>query len=348
MGRLINTAKIVAIISTALAFIASTASALDVAKHYTDKRIIILVPYGPGGTYDKYAQTFSRHMEKFIPGKPNIIVQHMPGAGGAKAMNWAYNVMPKQGYNFLEPLDNTVINQLLRPKAMRYKSDKFTWLGSANQTNTIIVASVRNGISSIEDWKKSKTGLIGSSAGVNATSTLIPTYVMKALNLKGKIVKGYKGSSRAIMAIEQGEADMSCANWLAWASKVPHWFKGKKPFANPIVQAGIWRDPDLKTIPMLDEVVPEKYKAGARFLGSMGPLGRGLTLPPGVPKGLVAPLRKAFDKMVNDKGFQAELKKRRLRLIPTTGVDLQKTVKKALVETNPKVIAFVRRVIFNK
>ena len=151
MGRLINTAKIVAIISTALAFIASTASALDVAKHYTDKRIIILVPYGPGGTYDKYAQTFSRHMEKFIPGKPNIIVQHMPGAGGAKAMNWAYNVMPKQGYNFLEPLDNTVINQLLRPKAMRYKSDKFTWLGSANQTNTIIVASVRNGISSIED-----------------------------------------------------------------------------------------------------------------------------------------------------------------------------------------------------
>ncbi len=324
------------------------AEANGIADHFKKKTITILIPYGPGGTYDKYGQTFSRHMGQFIPGKPTMIVQHMPGAGGAKAMNYAYNVMQKQGYNMIVPLDNTVINQLLRPEKMRYKSENFTWIGSSNQTNVILVASNRKGILSLEDWKKSPNGLIGSSSGAASTSTLIPKYLMSALKLKGRVVSGYKGSSRSILAIEQGEADMSAFNWLAWSSKVPHWFKGDKPFAKPILQVGIWKDPDLPGIPMLEEVVPAEYKAGAKFLGSLGPLGRGLALPPGVPSMVIEPLRTAFDKMNADPGFAAELKKRKLRLIPAKGAELQKTVQAAMTSTTPEVIAFVRKAIFGK
>jgi len=332
--------------ATLAAITAAPMAKADVASHYKDKTITILIPYGPGGTYDKYGQTFARHLGKFIPGAPNVIVKHMPGAGGAKAMNWSFNVMPKGGYDMITPLDNTVVNELLRPDKMRYKSDQYAYLGSSNQTNVILVVSTTKGVTSVEDWKKMGAPLIGSSSGAASTSTLIPQYVMSALGVKGRVVKGYKGSSRSIMAIEQGEADMSAFNWLAWSSKVPHWFKGEKPFAKPILQVGIWKDPDLPGVPMLEDLVPEAYKAGAKFLGSLGPLGRGLAFPPGVEKEYVAAMRMAYDKMNADAAFAAELKKRSLRLIPSKGVDIQQTVKEAMTATTPDVIAFVRKAIF--
>ena len=85
------------------------------AKDYKGKTIKIVIPYGPGGTYDKYGVAFSNHLGKHIKGNPNIILQHMPGAGGAKAMNWFYNVAPKDGMTMIVPLDNGVTNQLMRP-----------------------------------------------------------------------------------------------------------------------------------------------------------------------------------------------------------------------------------------
>ena len=77
------------------------------ASHFKDKTMKIVIPYGPGGTYDKYGFAFSRVIGKHIPGNPTIILQHMPGAGGAKAMAYAYNVMAKNGLNMIVPLDNT-------------------------------------------------------------------------------------------------------------------------------------------------------------------------------------------------------------------------------------------------
>ena len=65
------------------------------AKDYKGKTIKIVIPYGPGGTYDKYGVAFSNHLGRHIEGNPNIILQHMPGAGGAKAMNWFYKSRPK-------------------------------------------------------------------------------------------------------------------------------------------------------------------------------------------------------------------------------------------------------------
>ena len=82
------------------------------ASHFEGKTMKIVIPYGPGGTYDKYGFAFSRVIGNHIPGKPTVILQHMPGAGGAKAMAYAYNVMAKNGLNMIVPLDNTVVNSL--------------------------------------------------------------------------------------------------------------------------------------------------------------------------------------------------------------------------------------------
>tara|TARA_R110000787_G_scaffold6681_8_gene23106 strand:+ start:1589 stop:2638 length:1050 start_codon:yes stop_codon:yes gene_type:complete len=335
---------VAAIAATATLIALPVSAAMDVAEHYKDKTVTILIGYGPGGTYDQYSQTMARHYGNHIPGNPNVIVQHMPGAGGAKAMNYAYNVMPKGGHNLVMPLDNIVVNQLLRPERMRYQANKFTWLGSSNQTNIVIVARSDSGVTDIKSWKG--RSLIGSTSGKNSNGYLAPKMVMETLGLKGKVVTGYKGSSKSILAIEQGESQMAGFNWLAWASKVPHWFKGDKPFAKPIIQIGHFPDPDIKGVPNLGDLVAPKYKKAVSFLASSGPLGRGLAAPPGVPDDLISALRSAYDGMNADKAYKTALASRKLRLMATDGATLQKIVERSMTETTPEVIKQVRQLIF--
>ncbi|MEE2997518.1 MAG: tripartite tricarboxylate transporter substrate-binding protein [Pseudomonadota bacterium] len=315
---------------------------------YAGKTIKIVIPYGPGGTYDKYGVTFSNNLGKHIPGNPNIILQHMPGAGGAKAMNWFYNVAPKDGLTLIVPLDNTVLNQLMRPKKMRYQSEKFTWIGSSNQTNVVMVVRSDTGVRKLSDLK-TKT-IVGSTSGKNSSGYLTPMFIAGTLGLNIKMVTGYKGSSKSIFAIEQGESQMSAFNWLAWASKVPHWFKGEKPFARAIAQIGFFRDPDLSDdVPLVEDLLTNDMdKKAAAMLAVAGLLGRGLALPPGVDKNTVGVLRAAYDKMNADPAFAAELKKRKLRLMPTSGAKIQKIVNGAVKNASPEVVAHARKIIFGK
>jgi tripartite-type tricarboxylate transporter receptor subunit TctC len=329
----------------------SQASA-NMAEYFKDRTITIIIPYGPGGTYDKYGSSFSKHIGNFIPGKPTVILQHMPGAGGAKAMIYTYNVAPKKGFHMVVPLDNLVINQLLRPKRMKYKSDKFNYLGSSNQTNSVMAVRTDSGVNGWKDMKNIQ--IIGSSSGTNSSTFLMARLSSELLGLKIKMVTGYKGSSRAMMAMEQGESQMSSPNWLAWSSKVPHWFTGTregtkgKPFAVAVLQNGFFKDPALPNTPMLTDLVPEKDKALARFIASAGPLGRGLAYPPAMRKDLVDTLRNAYDGMNGSKKFVAELKKKKLRLIATKGTEIQKIVSDTIKEASPAVISKVRKLVYGR
>ena len=325
---------------------AGAATSASAAMDFKGKTLKIVIPYGPGGTYDKYGVAFSNHLGKHIPGNPNIILQHMPGAGGAKAMNWFYNVAPKDGSTMIVPLDNGVTNQLMRPEKMRYDARNFTWLGSSNQTNVVMVVRTDAGINKLDDLKNKQ--IIGSTSGKNSSGYLNPMLIRGLFGYKIKMVTGYKGSSKSIFAMEQGESQMAAFNWLAWASKVPHWFTGDKPFAKAIAQIGIFRDPDLpKSVPMVNELVSDPLdKKAVGFLSVAGLLGRGLALPPGVDADTAKVLRAAYDKMNADPAFAAELKKRKLRLIPSTGAQIQKVVIDSVNNASPEVVKHARKLIF--
>jgi tripartite-type tricarboxylate transporter receptor subunit TctC len=316
------------------------------AMDYKGKTVTIVIPYGPGGTYDKYGQTFAKHLDKHIPGKPTVIVQHMPGAGGLKAMNWAYKVMPKDGTQMITPLDNSVVNQLMRPEKVRYDSRDFRWIGSSNQTNIVLVVRADTGVKTFADMKAKK--LIAGASGKASTGYLFPGLLRGLFGLDLKIVTGYSGSSKTIFSVERGETQMAAYNWLAWSSKVPHWFGGDKPTARAIIQIGVFRDPDLpKDVPMLSDLVSKDLdKKAVDFIKVLGLLGRGLALPPGVSKDAVTTLRASYDKMNTDPTFATELKKRSLRLIPSKGEAIQKLVNSAIDNATPAVVKHARQLIY--
>src|SRR6266508_4264737 len=75
---------------------ASSPSGAD-TSFYEGKTTTIVAGTKAGDVYDLYARLFAQYMPKYIPGKPNIIVQNMPGAGSMIAANYVHNVARQDG-----------------------------------------------------------------------------------------------------------------------------------------------------------------------------------------------------------------------------------------------------------
>ena len=332
--------------AAALAFIATTPAKADaIADFYKGNTLKIVFGFGVGGTYGKYSLMLGEFLSKHIPGNPTVVTQSMPGAGGLKAANYAYNVMPKDGSSLWMPVDSLVISQLLRPKKVKFISDKFTWLGTVIQSNATIVVRSDAGINKLSDLKSKQ--IIMASSGKGSQTFLMPQLLNALYGAKFKIVTGYRGSRKMQFSMEQGETQGVSLTWLAWKSGKAAWFK-PGGFAKPIVQIGYEKEADLSSVPMFSDVVTSaEDKKIVAFMASLSPIGRGLAVPPGVPAARVAALKTAFRKTVTDPDFIAAATKRNLRVSPLTGDQIQNIVNNAL-KISPAVVKRAQKLIMGK
>src|SRR5579872_2376849 len=76
---------------------AAPARAVDVADFYRGKTVNVVIGYPVGGGYDVFARLLVQSMGRHIPGNPVLVPQNMPGAGSRKAVQYLYEVAPKDG-----------------------------------------------------------------------------------------------------------------------------------------------------------------------------------------------------------------------------------------------------------
>src|ERR1700737_2968997 len=87
-----------ALVFAAACLATSPALAQDaVEAFYRGKTVTITVGSAVGGGFDAYARLVARHLGKYVPGNPTIIVQNMPGAGSNKAASYVALQAPKDG-----------------------------------------------------------------------------------------------------------------------------------------------------------------------------------------------------------------------------------------------------------
>src|SRR5436305_14840268 len=74
------------------------ASAEPVEDFYRGKTTTITVGTGVGaGAVSGYPMAMIPVIRKYIPGHPNLIIQHMPGGGGIKAASYLQTIAPQDG-----------------------------------------------------------------------------------------------------------------------------------------------------------------------------------------------------------------------------------------------------------
>src|SRR5215510_5441763 len=203
-------ARCTAAMAIAAVCAAVPAHADAVADFYKGKQINLIVGYGPGGGYDIYARLLARHFGRFVPGTPNVIVQNMPGAGSLRAVNYLYNVAPKDGSAIAMFSRNMPLIGLLGSNSnVQFNPRKLTWLGSTSSfVNDAYILIVRKDapVKSIaEACRADLPPLMLGGTAEGATGNDVPIILRDAIGLHVKQVVGYSDSTAIFLAIERGE-----------------------------------------------------------------------------------------------------------------------------------------------
>jgi len=319
----------------AATLVAAPVSAQDVESVYKGQTLTILLGHPPGGSYDLYAQLAAGFLGQYIPGTPNVIVQHMPGGGGRKgAAHFVANVAP-DGLTIALLPDTLAHIQLLDPKRGKWDASKFNYIGRFAPANAAFAVRKDAPATTIEGMKEKE--IIVSCTGKSARSAQMPALLKNVAGMKLRLICGYKGSKAATLATLRGEVDMTSKNWASFKSgDAAALASGDLKI---VLQAGLERDPDLPDVPLLQEIVSDAdAKAVLSFVGSGAPIGRSLMVAPGTSPEILAALRAAFDKMIADPEFLAEAEKRKAIINPAKGEEIDK-VNLEIMTATPELIA---------
>src|SRR3954468_7898526 len=123
------------LIIAALCLAMNAAAAQDaVEAFYRGKTVPITVGSAVGGGFDAYARLVGRHLGRFIPGNPTIVVQNVPGAGSNKAGSYVALQAPKDGTVIGGVQAIAIPQPLVSDQPVPHDPSKLTIVGSANHS----------------------------------------------------------------------------------------------------------------------------------------------------------------------------------------------------------------------
>ena len=288
----VHAAFVAATTLAAATSIAPPASADTVRDFYKDKTVSIIIGFGAGGGADEFAHYLARHLAKFIPGQPTVIVQNMPGAGGLTALGSLYNAGPFDGTRIMLTSPSHTLAQITGSKSVRYDLLKMNVIGTLTQDTQACAASGRSGFKSITE--ASGKELIVGATGASSTAAQHARLLANLLGYKLRIITGYQGTAQMRLAMETGETSAACALWASQAlgPQRQDYESGKLV---PIVQMGSKPHPVFGKAPVAYELAKDDdQRRVMRIVFGTTELSRPFIAPPNVPTERVAALRSAF------------------------------------------------------
>ena len=283
-----------------------------ISDFYTGRTINIMVGFGPGGGYDLYARLLARHLGAHIAGRPNVVVQNVPGAAGLGLANSLYNIAAKDGTVFGTFNRTIPLEPLLAGAKAQFDPLKFNWLGSPSNEVSACVGWHSARAKSIDDLRT--TEMLMAGTGPAADATMYPTLFSNVLGLKFKVVNGYQGAADSILAMERGEIEGFCPwGWASIQSSHPDWLRDHK--INVLMQLGMRKHPAHPEVPLvLDLAKTQADRQALELMLSPTLYARPFAAPPGVPADLLQALRTAFKETTEDPAFLADADKSKLEI----------------------------------
>jgi tripartite-type tricarboxylate transporter receptor subunit TctC len=332
-----------AVVASAATFgLVFPALADPVSDFYKGKTVTMVVSSSAGGGYDTLSRAVAKHMFVHIPGKPNVIVRNMPGAGGIIATNFIANLAPKDGTTIAGVQNNVAFEPLMGTVRAKYDPTKLNWIGTPSVETGLLIVWHTHPAKTIQDAMTMR--IKAGSSGYNSAPSLYGRLLNEVLGTKIDLILGFRGQNGAYLAMEKGELDSyGTTFWSSLTATKKKWLQDKK--IRILVQYGPEKEKDLPNVPYGPDLTKNAADR-ALFEAAYGPLalGRPFVMPGGVPPERVAAIRKAFMATLADPKFLKDAK--RIGLIvdkPRTGEQLQKQIVDAY-KAPPELIARLRRI----
>ncbi|MGH7774286.1 MAG: Bug family tripartite tricarboxylate transporter substrate binding protein [Candidatus Binatia bacterium] len=316
---------------------------------YQGKTVRLVVGSSAGSTYDLYARLIGHHWGKHIPGKPEFVVQNMPGAGSLIAANHIYNAVKPDGLTLASINPALYFNQLAGKKEVQFDWAKFTYLGSPDRSDHLLHMRADSPFKTIHDVRRASEPPKCSATATGTTGHYFPRLLEETIGTKFAIVTGYQGGPEMDLALERNEVHCRALTLAAWfTGEIYRKWRDSK-FARVLLQTGSKRDPRLPEVPLLAELMneyqtPDSARRLASVILASGELGRPYVGPPGLSVEVTKILRESFAKMMNDAEFLADAKKRNIDIEPTPAKELER-LSKEVIQQPPEVTDRVTKLL---
>jgi tripartite-type tricarboxylate transporter receptor subunit TctC len=291
-------------------------------QFYKGHALTMLVGTSPGGINDISARLVARHLPRFIPGGPTIIVQSNPGAGGLVTANRLYFNSERDG-SVLAKLERAVPQLAIEghPNA-QFDPAKLSWLGSLSSYTDdayLMLVNAAHPARTIADLKR--PGMpVALGADNAASSNLIFALIAKeVLGLNVNVVRGYTGAAPLFLAMQRGELDGQFIGLSSVRTGQPDLWK--RHAFRPLMAFGrAARHAEFPELPTGRELAADP---GARSLIEFAEFPFFMALPfaapPDVPPDRASALQAGFMAMCRDEAFRAEAEKLGIDMSPISG-----------------------------
>jgi tripartite-type tricarboxylate transporter receptor subunit TctC len=310
--------------AAAIVVMASPAS----AQFYKDKTLTLLVNYAAGGNADTEARVFQKHLSRFIPGNPTVIIRNVPGAGGANAMNQlGLGIAGRPdgltlGYFTMSATSSITDDPVLKVKIQ----DVFTPIAAGRGWNVVYARKdiVPGGYTKPSDFPKATKVFPGGYSRATSHDTRL-RLALEVMNMPYQMVTGFQGAGHVNQAMLRGEVNFTGSSLPGYQTQViPQIIKegiGVVLFHHPVI------GPDGKAQgnPLLEkqgiitfyqfyreafgkEPSGAKYEALFLMNDISTKMQRGMLLPKGSPAEAVQALRNAFQGAGKDAAFARDFK----------------------------------------
>lgn len=331
-------------LAVAVTLAAAPAAADDaVEAFYRGKTLTITNAFAEGGLYANLARIVAIHLPRHIPGRPNMVPQFMPGAAGLRQMNHLANAAAKDGTVLALMYDNIPIAQVLATDdSVKFDTRRFSALGSLSRGEPGVVGILkRAGVATIEDARRKET--VFGATGTASAQYYIPAIMNRLFGTKFKIIPGFPTTPHTYLAMERGEVDGVYGAVETIVENHPEWIAEKRFYW--LAQLNDVREGDFADVPLLQELAQAPIdKAAFKLLALARVPGKPVLLPPGVPEARVAALRTAFEAMLKDPAFIADVGKTTQKLEPRTWQDAERVIRET-IDTPPDAVARVRELM---
>src|SRR5215813_1484421 len=188
------------------------------ADFYQGKTLTVIVGYAPGGGVDASARAITRHLGRFIPGRPNIVVQNMEGAAGIVSVNHLDRRVAPDGLTLAVPGRSWYIEAIVKRPGIAFDPTQFTYIGSPGTVSAAAFIRASTGLTSYEELKASPKTVTFGALGATTPTAMAPA-LLAANGAAVKVVLGYVSTARILLALEQGEIDGTFTVGNALASR---------------------------------------------------------------------------------------------------------------------------------
>ena len=308
-------------LAAAVVFAAPTAARAE----FPDKPVTALVGYGAGGGTDTYTRVVGKYFPKYFG--QNLVVINKKGNAGQIALNEMSKVKA-DGY-MIGPIQvpaYVIQPRVRKPGQKGFTNDQFEFLGTHARIPGALIVRKDSPFQTLADLvkyaKANPKKLIASVAGIGSSNHAFLARVEKLTGIQTTVVT-YKGGGTILKALLGGEINVMAANAI-WATRA-------KDETRTLAIASADRyslNPDIPTF----------KEQGVDLIEY---LTRTMVVPAGLPKDVLARLRKGMEDMSKDPDFVADMAKTGLVAHFMSAAETEAYCKN-YIDGNPEMFEFFR------